>query len=76
MARKNITSAGARGRRDGFDGYAPRDTEPEYLAGHAAGVEDRLAARERITAAVIRQGRTVGRAAEPEFLGRDVGGAA
>ena len=57
MARKNITSAGARGRRDGFDGYAPRDTSPEYLAGHAAGVQDRLAARERVAAAPVPRAR-------------------
>jgi hypothetical protein len=55
MARaRGIRPAEARGRRDGFDGDAPRDTDPEYLTGHEAGVQDRLAARERIAAATVR----------------------
>jgi hypothetical protein len=76
VAKRNITAAGARGRRDGFDGYAPRDTDAEYLVGHASGVEDRKAASARVTAAVARMDKAAGRTKSPAFMGSDVDSAA
>lgn len=36
------------GQRDGFDGAEQRGDSPEYLAGYAAGREERQAAHERM----------------------------
>jgi hypothetical protein len=47
MKRKQLTDE-QQGRRDGFDGSEPRGETPGYLAGYAAGREQRERAHERM----------------------------
>jgi hypothetical protein len=47
MKRKQRTDE-QQGRRDGFDGTEQRGDTPEYLAGYAAGREQRERAHERL----------------------------
>jgi hypothetical protein len=47
MRRKQLTDE-LQGRRDGFEGCEQRRNSPEYLAGHAAGRQEREAAHERM----------------------------
>jgi hypothetical protein len=49
MKRPRALTDRERGRRDGFDGCEPNGDAPEYLAGYAAGREEREEAHERMS---------------------------
>jgi hypothetical protein len=48
MKRPSAPTDRERGERDGFDGAEQRGDSPEYLAGYAAGRQEREAAHERM----------------------------
>jgi hypothetical protein len=49
MTRSKALTDHERGERDGFDGTERRGDTPEYLAGYAAGRQERQAAHEQMT---------------------------